>query len=223
MKYPIRRMALMLLLAGSSIGYAQEVAKPSNQIRMDFSYNDSTRGLTDGYDDIFMSETSLESIFTWQTKQGVYAQAGFGRFNMYELDVNGAISDLDFDYNSRMFGLGYRIARKGALERFWGFGLQNSKDTAEGAEDPEAINTLRTFWEKDNSRRYGIIELAYATNEILGLLSVSGRHVWFAKNGFGLGVNWGVGSGYYDTPPGSADVSTGVAKLGAVLMFRPKF
>lgn len=220
MKYLVKCVALCGLLASSNIGYAQEMAEPGNQLRMDFSFNNYSTVLDNGNDRLSMGESSLEGVFTLQSSQGIYGQFGFGSFDMYEMDYNGQIVDPQIEYTSRMFGLGYRMARRGTQSRFWGFGLQNTRDNEDGA---EALNIIRTFWEKDNLRRYGVIELAYSSSTDFGLLSVSGRHVWFANSGFGFGLTWGVGSGFIEAEPGYTDIGVGAANLGAVLMFRPKF
>lgn len=191
----------------------------SNQLRMDFSYNNAATAFDDGFDRLTVQETMLDGVFTLQTASGLYGRVGFGRANVYEVEFNGRSVSTDDDYSARLFGFGYRVAYKGQPERFWGLGYENAKVNESGS---DAANTVLGFWEKDNARRYGIIDVAYSSSDDAGLLALSGRHVWFLNSGMGLGVTWGVGTGTIETDSGFSDVDVGVANLGAVLMFRPR-
>jgi hypothetical protein len=166
---------------------------------------------SNGLNTISTAQTSLISGITYQSKTGFLGELSMGRSNMYEIRNDTDIVPIDESYSSTMLGFGYRMptAHPG---RYWGFGYRNAM--SEGS----TANTLRTFWEKDNELRYGVINLSASADDTTSMLSLAGQHVWFLNKTTGLGLNWSVGSGRTDDYTAAA-----TASLGATLMFRPDF
>ncbi|MDO6461884.1 hypothetical protein Q4485_14325 [Granulosicoccaceae sp. 1_MG-2023] len=194
-------------------------AETQNSIRLDVSANAVLTTLDDGFDEVSISETSMQGLLTLQSAFGAYAELGTAKFTVDEIEINGRTWEVDEDYDANMLGLGFRFQTPDAAGQYLGLGLRQT-------EYPDADNdsmTVRAFSEKDTDLRYGVIEVAYTSDDESSLLGVSGRHVWFFNGVVGLGVNWGVGFGSIDTPSGYPDIDTGTAHIGGILMIRPRF
>lgn len=193
-----------------------QTALDGDLLRIDASYNIQSTALDDGFDEVNILESGLVGTITYQSNTGLYGRLGLGRISIDEIEINGFTFDVNESYSLRGFGLGYRTPRAGGNGLYWGVGYSNT-DIDEPGSDPS--HSFQIFWEKEWTNRYGIISVAYTTDDNLDLFSISGRHVWFGASGVGIGVAWGLGTGQMGDFSPKIDV--GQAMVGAILMFRP--
>lgn len=200
MKAILLATSLMVLCANAT---AQDFGLSKKSIRLALSMNNSAFSVRDDGESSSISTTSGEGALTFQSHKGFYGQLGFGK-------------STSFDDNTNMLGFGYRRALK-TPDRYWGLGYRYT----DSINSINPLHGIRSFWEKDNTKRYGVIDLSFSGGIFYSTLGVSGQHIWFVNNSLGFGVNWGLGTGILGI--GSFQVSTSVANLGAVIMYRPKF
>ncbi|MDO6461874.1 hypothetical protein Q4485_14275 [Granulosicoccaceae sp. 1_MG-2023] len=217
MKHTLPAASALLLALASSTVHAETTATNGNSIRVDISANSSSTVLDDGFDELTIWETSLQGTLTLQSSYGVYGELGVANITVQEIEIDGRTYDVDEDYDANLFGVGYRFPNQIWPSQYWGIGYRHADS------DGSDSNAVRLFSEKDTDLRYGIIEFSYASGDDSDLFSLSGRHVWFLNDVIGLGVNWGVSFGSIDTPSGYADIDTGAANIGGILMIRPRF
>lgn len=211
---PTKKIAgTALLILASSISHADTPGTDGNEIRLDFAIASSSIAMINGGDEVSTLSSEYTSHFTYQFASGGFGELALQKSNLNEISINNRIFDADESASGKLIGFGYRLNRNSDTGEYWGFGYRASWD-----DDAEfdSTGTIRTFWEKNNTQRYGMIDLSYSSSDNSDLLSVSGKHLWFPKRSFGYGLNWGVGSGTMGNT-----TSFGAASIGAGLMWRP--
>lgn len=198
-----------------------ESALEGNVLRFEAFYGNHGEALSTGDNEVSALMSEFGVIGTFQSELGLYGQLGLSRVSIEEVEINGRTFDSSQRYSGRALGVGYRMDRQ-RPELFWGFGYEHAKADENIADD---VHSVRVFWEKENFRRYGAISLAYNFSENAKFVTVSGRHIWLAQNGFGGGLFWKLGSGSSDAISriGESSADMGLVSLGAIIMYRPRF
>jgi|GEM_PF-2465676 len=220
---PVKRLVqgvLTYLLCGvCTTVHAQNRFYDDSRVRIDLGLSNGALAVDDGFDRVTQSTLLVGGTFTYQHGSGFYGRVGLGRADDYNLELEGGNAvDPDQQYLTTSLGLGYRVSRQTGDGLFWGLGF-SSRST--DLDDDDASNTAFAFWEKDNARRYGIVEAGFNSQGDLSAIVVEGKHLWFGQGGIGIGLTWLLGSGRLDAPPGVQDLDVAAARFGVVAMFRP--
>jgi len=155
----------------------------------------------------------------YQNQNGWYGELTLAKHTLDFMKIDERYQPGGQTADSRTIGLGYRFSFTANKSRYIGVGLQRYQAESEFR---ISANTFRIFFEKNNEKRFGIIELAYSQGEDWDQLALKGTHTWFLHSNMGIGINWLFAVGSIDSQNIQySDEQTATDRFGLLLMFRP--
>lgn len=207
----MKKNLLPALLAASVISTATYADhENSDSIRFGFGYSSTAIAIEDPVDDIVQTETSFPFSVVYQSQGGFYGGLSHTKATVDEVKIGSTTYDVDFDYDINAFEVGYRT-KFGTSSNYVGVGFQR----ASISKLDDDSNILSVFTEKDTDARYGRISFGYESARNLDAYGFAGTHIWFLSSPFGIGLNWAIGSGDFDSGEEFA-----TARFGVNLMYR---